>query len=643
MSIQMLLAGGAKAPRYVEDMFTVENHRGTSTDKTIFADKQLSGKSWLAFVIERYGAIPRFITSNWSNGAAYLTGGMSSVIGYSNTGVAAGGVGYKLAGGEIGVNEAGSIYGSWLFQEDKKFFKQNVINHVNGAADTVDLSSLGELGMVWLKNGSTNSLWNIWHRTYGLLGVNTPNRSFSSGGATTTNNYIQITGTTLTIPAEAPTGYYQYFAFAHDSAADGLIYCDTYTGSGAGGASSPSVTLGWEPQAVIVMRSNPASGDMGVYLIDDVRGLGWHRNEITDAAPNNGTVSEQGISPTPTGFIVNTTSSKTNAASQAYLFMAIRRGPMRAPTNGLSVFKPSTFTGTTFEESVPPGGAGFKPDMVWTKDYNNYNGTKWMTRPRGRTAALSFGENLFEAAFNSILAFERNSVLFNTQSSSEFSTGKTIQQLFFQRAKGFLDIVNFRGTGAARNQAHGLGVIPELIMVRARDYGPGGYMPRIMCRYPGASDTQAIDINNNSGIITSENWWDTGGVSASTFSLGDSLNTNGSNYYYEALLFASLLGVSKIGTYPGPASGNIDVDCGFSNGARFIMITRLDVAGGTFLWDSATGIISGAEPYNQINQAGPLITGSDYIAPNPAGFTITTTAPAALRASGGTFLFLAIA
>jgi hypothetical protein len=111
---------------------------------------------------------------------------------------------------------------------------------------------------------------------------------------------------------------------------------------------------------------------------------------------------------------------------------------------------------------------------------------------------------------------------------------------------------------------------------------------------------------------------------------------------YIAYLFATLAGVSKVGSYTGTGA-DLNVDCGFSAGARFILIKRTDSTGDWYVWDSARGIVAGNDPYLLLNSLAAEVTSTDYIDPLSSGFTVTSSAPAALNASGGTYIFLAIA
>ena len=117
---------------------------------------------------------------------------------------------------------------------------------------------------------------------------------------------------------------------------------------------------------------------------------------------------------------------------------------------------------------------------------------------------------------------------------------------------------------------------------------------------------------------------------------------NASGETYIAYLFATLAGVSKVGSYTGTGA-DLNVDCGFSSGSRFILIKRTDSTGDWYVWDSLRGITAGNDPYLLLNSTAAEVTSTDYIDPLSSGFTVTSSAPAALNASGGSYIFLAIA
>ncbi|MDB4416865.1 hypothetical protein N9277_01220, partial [bacterium] len=131
-------------------------------------------------------------------------------------------------------------------------------------------------------------------------------------------------------------------------------------------------------------------------------------------------------------------------------------------------------------------------------------------------------------------------------------------------------------------------------------------------------------------------------LAVNTFKVGARNQVNATGDTYIAYLFATLAGVSKVGSYTGTGS-NVDVDCGFSAGARFILIKRTDSTGDWYVWDSVRGIVAGNDPYLLLNSTSAEVTSTDYIDPLASGFTVTSSAPAALNASGGNYIFLAIA
>ena len=73
------------------------------------------------------------------------------------------------------------------------------------------------------------------------------------------------------------------------------------------------------------------------------------------------------------------------------------------------------------------------------------------------------------------------------------------------------------------------------------------------------------------------------------------------------------------------------------------MVKRTDASGNWYVWDTTQGIVVGNDPYLLLNTTAAQVTSTDYIDPLASGFTVTSTAPAGLNASGGTYIFLAIA
>ena len=311
---------------------------------------------------------------------------------------------------------------------------------------------------------------------------------------------------------------------------------------------------------------------------------------------------------------------------------------MKTPESGTEVFKPLSETGTGASRTVD---AGFPVDTFFIKDRTGLTGPTaggnvFYDRLRGNSNVLQTQSTAAEAVsatytalFNSV---QNGVVLSDTWSSYGY------REYCFRRATGFFDVVAYTGNGSVTTQAHNLGVFPELMIVKRRSTAASWYL---YVASLGADKEMILDYtlaNQFDGAFL----WDSTNPTSSVFTLGADTTVNGTGSTYIAYLFATLAGVSKVGSYTGTGA-DLNVDCGFSAGARFILIKRSDSTGDWYVWDSARGIVAGNDPYLLLNSTAAEVTSTDYIDPLSSGFTVTSSAPAALNASGGSYLFLAIA
>jgi len=112
------------------------------------------------------------------------------------------------------------------------------------------------------------------------------------------------------------------------------------------------------------------------------------------------------------------------------------------------------------------------------------------------------------------------------------------------------------------------------------------------------------------------------------------------NDTYIAYLFATVAGVSKVGSYTGNGTSQT-IDCGFSTGARFVLIKRTDSTGDWHVYDSERGIVAGNDPRLELNTTDAEDTGSDDIDPVSSGFSVTSNAD--VNTNTAEYIFLAIA
>jgi len=206
----------------------------------------------------------------------------------------------------------------------------------------------------------------------------------------------------------------------------------------------------------------------------------------------------------------------------------------------------------------------------------------------------------------------------------------------FSRAPKFFDVVTYSGTGSATTVKHNLEVTPELMIIRNITATAEWTV------YSRNDATDHLHLNAGDATSDEDRFFNDTAPTSSVFTVGDRAEVNASSNYYVAYLFATLAGISKVGTYSGTGS-DVNVDCGFTSGARFVLVKRADSSGDWYHWDSVNGIVAGNDPYLLFNSDAAQVTNTDYIDPLSSGFTITSNAGSDLNTSGGTYLFLAIA
>jgi len=214
---------------------------------------------------------------------------------------------------------------------------------------------------------------------------------------------------------------------------------------------------------------------------------------------------------------------------------------------------------------------------------------------------------------------------------SASSTNSNIYSWMFRRAPKFFDVVPYVGTGSAKTENHNLGVAPEMMWVKLRNYDSEDWA----VYYGDATDY--LKLNTDAATADDNAFWNDTAPTSTVFTVGTQDDVNKSGRYYIAYLFATLAGISKVGTFSHTNGSSTDVDCGFSSGSSFVIAKRTDSTGDWFLWDSTRGIVSGNDPYVVLNSTAAQVTNTDYIDPLNSGFQI---------ASGfttGSYMFYAIA
>ena len=541
-------------------------------------------------------------------------------------------------GADASINTNGAEYVSWTFRKQPKFF--DVVTYTgNGSEGNTVNHNLGSVpGMILFKRRDATASWWVYHRgvdasapeDYYLKLESTAARANSAG----LTNDTAPTSTVITLGSNtavnASGGSYVAYLFAHNNNDGGfgepgdqdIIKCGSYTGN----ETNPnSINLGFEPQWLMVKA---ATKTQNWFIVDVIRGITTGGDEallspnLADAAAGNNYFSV-----TPTGFNVENSGTFINETGQTYIYVAIRRGGMQTPTAASSVFAVDSL-GSTGDGAAPAFRSPFVADMgmrvdsgeAYTEIGARLTQDKWLYTNLNNTEAT---------ANNSDWDYQNGWY-------TSTSTASNYHGLMWARARGYFDVVTYSGTGSTRNLSHNLGVAPEMMWIKPRDlaFQWSVYHKDVS----NISPYYELKLNDNDALGSSSNAPFAGNPTATTIPLpsGTASASNRSGYNYIAYLFATVAGVSKVGSFT--QSGATNVDCGFTGSTpALIILKRTDSTGDWYIFDSLRGIIAGNDPYKVLNEQTAAVTNADIVDPYSGGFATTSSL------TNGSYIFYAIA
>ena len=524
-------------------------------------------------------------------------------------------------------------YASWTFRKKEKFFDVVTWTGNDTAGRTIphNLGSVPAMMLVKMTNGTYS--WNVYHSGIGatkFLELDTNN-----GGQTSSAvwNNTAPTDSVFTVGQEYGVNQgsktYVAYLFADNSselANNQMIKCGSYSSV----SGNQEINLGWEPQWILVKKTDGAE-DWAI--IDNMRGFSHTADDVsttgnkallanTNAAEENSGYAV--VRPTSTGFIVRSGLDALYASSGSYIYMAIRGPMMKEPEAATDVFAMDLGTG-----SVPSFISGFPVDMAFNASYASASTHKIVgTR-------LTVGRYL-DTTVNNAEANEGHNTFDFMNGWNKDSRGSAYLCWMWKRAKGYFDVVAYTGTGANHTVSHNLGAVPEMMWIKNRQR-TRSWM--VYHKDAGASkyfvlDTDAAAVTAGTTVFQQLTPTNT------NFYVGSNGNANRYGDVHIAYLFATLDGISKVGTFVSGGSGvTVNVDCGFSNGARFVLIKAL-TTDSWYFWDTVRGIVAGNDSRLSLDNNNAVVTNQDNIDPYSAGFSLNGTL---IGNSGNTFIFYAIA
>ena len=634
-------AAGSGERLYAEDLFAATTYTGTGSQQTITTGIDIAGEGGFVWIKSRSAArSPYWYDDELGKTGTYYDHLMTRSTNAPNTG-GLGGItsfnsdGFTIDGTNNNNNEVGATYVAWSFRKAPGFMTsvKYTGNSTLGRTVSHDLDSVP--GMIIVKRLDNTGDWMVYHkgmgRFYGIELNDDTQRTSSSGWW----NNTDPTSTEFTLGNDADVntsgGEYIAYLFADDdqrfgsNSDESVISCPFWS-------DDAEVDLGWEPQWVMTRQRNAHSDSQHWNIFDSLRGIIYGtQSPVLKADVTDAESADIELYPQATGF-----DAVHPFYGRQWMGLSVRRAH-KPPTAATEVLDIISRSGTS-TNTVVSSNTGLV-DFALVKSRTTTNRSVVASRVMGNYT-LTTSENYAESTGvfgSSINPWDSDGVEFRSDGDTNSSNAAyTYINYFLRRAPGFFDIVAYEGTGSATTINHSLGAVPKMMMVKKRDSAESWSV-----YHEAYGNNKNLWLNDSSGGITSARWNNTTPTD-SVFSVGTDTGTNTSAADYIAYLFGDVSGISKVGSYTG-TGGNIDIDCGFSAGARFVLIKRYGGTGGWFVWDTTRSIVSGNDPYIVLDTSAAEITNTDYIDPLNAGFTVTSTAPADLNASGGTYLFLAIA
>lgn len=645
-------SGGVATGLDVDEVFDCHLYEGTAGSFTVTNGLDLSTQGGLVWFKERSDNTNYWLVDTDRGYTKYLSSNNTEAeVTDSNELTQFNTNGYFIESGNK-INASGEEYVAWAFREAVRFFKIVTWSGNNQATRVIDHGLGATPGMIIVKNRTQLTDWIVYHANQGTYNLRL-NENTSSGSGNQTRGYIDtVNSGTFTVREgsqdmrsvnENGADYVAYVFGGVDSSQNfgpnnnrDIIKVGSYTGNNQ--QDGPTVNLGFEPQWVLI-KSVAIGQPWSVY--DNMRGVyieggGSNSDKQLKLNENDSEANLQAIAFTSTGFKIQGNSGpvNSNTSSNGYAYVAIRRGPLSPPTSASDVFTVDQGDSTTTD---PQYVSNFIVDMAFDKDTNSTGNNRLAARLLGEKAIYTNTSQATQG--NTNFLFDYMNGWYNNQQNTNYYSW------MWKRAPKFFDAVYYIGSGSATTVPHNLEVAPEMMWIRKLE--GGNWI--VYHNYIG--NNKYIVLNEALFPVSSSTYFNNTTPSTTTLTVGTNSLVNESGKDYLAFLFATRAGISKVGSYTGDGTtnGSNVVDCGFSNGAKFVLIKAEGNNSNDAHWyvfDSVRGISISSDPWIELDTTAAQQNVGVSVKPDNSGFRVvntTTTGHATINKIGETYIFYAVA
>ena len=635
---------GLSSASNIEDVYSTFVYKGDGSTRNIVNRLNLSGDGGLVWIKNRDTATDDHVLVDTVRGVTKVLNANNTNQESTNTDTvtAFNNNGFSL-GADAEVNTNNENYVAWAWKKQAGFFDIVTYTGTDSSTGAQNIShNLGVVpGMIMVKARDKGAPFIVWHRSSINSSAGNTKGSFlevrDTGQASQSTSMWNNTDPTSSVFSVGNNGdsnengkNFIAYLWAHQANDDAsaLISCGDYTGNGndfsdsADGDAFTEVDCGFEPGFVMIKSMQ---GHDGAWMaFDTIRGMSCYEaggDKYLDWSDTGNEDGEMFVTPTATGFEITSNNNIVNGANDKYIYMAIRKGPMAAPTAGSQVISIDTNgSSEPFFDSAHP------VDMV----FHHQTSTKFIWARKNHTRELRFNA-LDRNGLESDIVFD----YMNGFCDASFSNYTAF--MFHESPKAFSTLC-YRGTGSNRTIAHTLGAAPELLVIKNK------LVPDDWAVYYGDNTDHlhfAVGGTSDTDVTGEDSYWNDTSPTSSLISLGTNHDVNAANEFYFAFMFATVAGVTKVGTVN--VTGATDVDCGFSSGSKFVMIKRYSGNGHWIVFDTTSGLVAGNDSYRKMDNTTATVTNADVVDPLNAGFSLTADFLNITNNGSGDYVFLAIA
>ena len=297
-------------------------------------------------------------------------------------------------------------------------------------------------------------------------------------------------------------------------------------------------------------------------------------------------------------------------------------------------------------------GVGFQPDFIWVKARSSAKEHRLQNAVSGITNHMRSNATNAESAgsvktadsdgftLGTGASWNENSTTFASwnwlaNGAGSSNTDGSINSTVSANTTAGFSIVSYTGTGSVATVGHGLGVAPNIVIVKQRTVA-GNHWVMYNSALPSAN--YFLYLDSTDAQQTATNFFNDTAPTSSVFTIGTDAQTNGNTNNLIAYCFAEKTGYSKFGTYTGNGSSDgTFVFLGFK--PAFVIAKKTNSTGNWVIVDNKRDGYNGANDTLQANVT-DVESGGNRFDIYSNGFKARSTSSYS-NSTGDTFIYMA--